>query len=115
LSTAPVTRDCRLCAHYRRAEAIDPLAGWRVLSSKIFELRSKWEKHLAERAMWEQRRFEAALPFDFEPQAYPYCFHFTKAAGVGPSGKPVRYELCADNNPTDQCTSFKLAEAARHD
>jgi len=102
-----VIRECSACTHLRKAKPVDPLAGWRVLSSKIFELRSKWEKHLDERAMWEQQRFESGLPFDFEPQAYAYCEFFTSQSGLGPAGTPARYELCADKNRDNDCKEFK--------
>jgi hypothetical protein len=101
---------CEACIHYRKAKPADPLAGWRVLSSKIFELRSKWEKHLAERAMWEQQRFESALPFDFEPIAYAYCALYTGKSGAGATGAPLRYELCADKNADNDCKEFAAKE-----
>jgi hypothetical protein len=101
---------CPACSYFRKANPADPFAGWRVLSSKIFELRSKWEKHLAERAMWEQQRFESGLPFEFEPLAYPYCEYFTKKTGFNSAGSPVRYWLCADKNADDNCKEFVAAK-----
>jgi hypothetical protein len=106
-----VVQECSACIHYRKATPIDPLAGWHVLSSKIFELLSKWEKHMVERAMWEQQRFESGLGFDYEPQTYPYCGHFTDEFPRSPNGKPELYILCAEKNPPDKnkCEAFKTA------
>jgi len=100
-------RACEDCIYYRKAKAPNPLAGWHVHSTKVNELRSKWEKHLVERAMFEQQRFESALPFDFEPLAYPYCDLFTRESGVNPQGGPARYWLCADKNINDDCSRFE--------
>jgi len=100
--------ECRECTYFRKAKPPDPLAGWRVLSSKIFELRTKWEKHLDERAMWEQQRFEASLPFDFEPLAYAYCGKFSKPHDTQPS-----YSLCAQLNPDNNCSSFQPKASAK--
>jgi hypothetical protein len=97
---------CPACSYFRKAKPADPFAGWRVLSPKIFELRSRWEKHLDERAMWEQQRFESWLPFDFEPLFYPYCQHFTDQNGKGPNGQPLQYELCSKRNPRADCKDF---------
>lgn len=99
--------DCENCSYYRKAKAPDPLAGWHVLSTKVNELRSKWEKHLAERAMFEQQRFESALPFNFKPLAYPYCDYFTRESGLDPMGEPARYWLCADKNSNGDCSAFE--------
>jgi hypothetical protein len=71
----------------------------------MFELRTKWEKHLDERAMWEQQRFESALPFDFEPWSYAYCEYFSQLTTT-----PPRYELCADKNVDNDCKEFLAKE-----
>jgi hypothetical protein len=97
--------ECQECTYFRKAKPPDPLAGWHVLSSKIFELRTKWEKHLDERALWEQQRFESALPFDFEPWSYAYCEKLTQVTVT-----PPRYELCADKNPDNDCKEFLAKE-----
>jgi hypothetical protein len=106
-----VMPDCHDCIHFRKAVPPDPFAGWRVLSSKIFELRAKWEKHLADRGLWEQQPFESGLAFDFEPLAYPYCDHFTNKSGVSPAGAPLRYWLCADKNADEDCKQFVTKKA----
>ena len=36
--------ECQQCAKFRNAHLADPLAGRSVLSSKIFELRTKWNE-----------------------------------------------------------------------
>lgn len=99
-------RSCEACTHFRKAKPGDPLAGWRVQSPKIFELRSRWEKHLAERALFEQQRFEANLAFDFEPQAYPYCAHYSKEYGTTSAGRPLQFILCDRQNPDKDCPDF---------
>jgi hypothetical protein len=87
----------------------DPLAGWRIVSPKVYELRSKWEQHLAQRALFERQRFDAGQAFNYEPQMYPYCDHFTRRSGAQPDGTPLQYVLCDQQNPDQDCPDHTTA------
>jgi hypothetical protein len=104
--------ECEGCTHLRRAIPVDPLMGWHTLSQRMFELRSKWEKHLDERALLEQERFEAGFPFEFEPQTYAYCWHYTAASGTEPTAPPAQYHLCAHKNPDGECKAYKPLQSS---
>jgi hypothetical protein len=94
---------CSSCTHFRLARPPNPLQGIRLVSSKALELRAKWQQELASRALLEQQRFEAGLPFDFEPLAYPYCAHFSRVEKT----KEQDFVLCAAANVHDDCAAFE--------
>jgi hypothetical protein len=95
---------CDGCRHYRLVTPPDPLAGIRLVSKKMIELRTKWQQELANRAQIEEQRFDAGLPFDFEPWAYPYCAHYSEIESQA-NGDSI-WVLCAAANPNESCTRF---------
>ena len=95
---------CDGCRHCRLATPPDPLAGIRLISKKMIELRTKWQQELANRAQIEEQRFDAGLPFDFEPWAYPYCAHYSQVESQ--TNVDRIWVLCSAANPNGQCEQF---------
>jgi hypothetical protein len=108
----PDERHCSKCVHIRYGAPPDPLAGIRLVSKKVLELKARWQKELETRATFEQERMLAGEPFDFEPYAFPYCDLYSKEKAVDPitSKERVLYVLCATANPKGDCRDFLASE-----
>lgn len=108
---------CARCVHVRHGVAPDPLAGVRLVSKKVLELRAKWQQELETRASFEQERLLAGEPFDFEPYAFPYCHLLSTDEAIDPvTGNQRRlYVLCAAANPNGDCEKFQPQDPACQD
>jgi hypothetical protein len=100
---------CDDCVHIRHGRAPDPLAGIRLVSKKILELRARWQQELATRATFEEQRLVGGHAFDFEPIAYPYCARFStpEPGQQEPARRFTVFEPCARANPRGECAAFQ--------
>jgi hypothetical protein len=118
-SSTSTSSVCASCVHYRLQEPPDPFAGIRLASSKMLELRNKWQQELATQASLEEQRYLTGQTFDFEPIAFPWCRHHSErsSAALDPvSGRRhTAYVLCVQQNPEGGCSDFAVPERAERD
>ena|ERR1700693_1522345 len=99
---------CLNCVHYRMSDPPNPLAGVRLTSAKMLELRTRFQKELSELAMGEQEAKETKQPLDHQPVAYPYCRHYSLEES---GGEPLTaWVLCEVANPNDECSHFEARQ-----
>jgi len=130
-TTAPGTRICVACQHYRIRPKYQLYSPASLQSPGVLKAKTEWEQQERQRAEQEAQRLAAGQPFDYEPHSYPWCANFTRldlvkkangndadalatlmregGAVMDPvSGKVTAiYVLCAQINPTGQCSSYE--------
>jgi hypothetical protein len=101
-----------------------------LASAVVLKARNEWDLQQRNRALEEKTRFEAGLPFNYEPHHYAWCAFFTSLALVerardgdraalnelqtqgGAAFNPVTgevspiYVLCSHMNPTGECPNW---------
>jgi len=101
---------CSTCTHYRLEEPPDPFVGLRLVSPKILELRTRWQRELASQAELEEQVYLSGQGFDFKPVAYPWCNKYSDVYARDPiSGAERRlFVLCVERNPDGACAAHEV-------
>lgn len=106
--------DCARCIHYQWGVPVDAMMGVRLSSGRAMALREQREQELAAQATLERQRFDAGLPFDFEPIAFPYCARVSRLPwDEEHAGEPPEFVLCERAQGSPGCAFSARAGAER--
>jgi hypothetical protein len=132
MTDSPTIAVCARCRHCRTRPDPVLFSGADLQTAAILKTSVQWQEQQREHAAEELRRFEAGLPFDYEPHAYAWCAAFTpdlalaRKASDGDASAlrelmadghvsvntvtgavtPI-FALCARMNPEGQCSRFE--------
>jgi hypothetical protein len=115
----PGIRSCASCRHLRHRARPRHFDGGQFARNAILEADLKWQERWQKIGQSEQIRFNAGLPFTYEPYTYAWCRHFTDLrtaelgdAAVDPvTGRAVTvYVLCYEINTDGRCARHTPVE-----